>query len=224
MTSVFITRPLLPDSPFRRLLEAAGCRVSGRSLIRFTGRSFGPLPAVDWVFFYSKKAVRYFFLGLEERREQLPAPVRIAALGPGTGEALRERGLAVDFTGDGEPAATAAAFLAAAAGQRVLFPRAAHSRRSVQERLAGRLTDIDLVVYDNEPLTDLQLPAADIWVFTSPLNARAFFAEKKWEPRWQAVAIGRTTAEALRSLGLASVVVAEAPSEDGMAEAVLGVV
>lgn len=218
--TVFITRELSAGSLFRTQLEADGYVVTGRSLVAFRPELFPALPAAEWIFFYSKKAVRFFFEGLRAAGLALPADTRLAALGPGTGAVLRaERGV-VDFQGSGDPADTARDFLKVAVGQRVLFPRAAHSRRSVQEALQDNIKAIDLVVYQNEPVRGLARIRAAILVFTSPLNAEAYFAEHRLRPGQKTVAIGRTTASALQQLQVPVDALAEEPSEEGLAAAV----
>ncbi len=221
MNRVFITRSLPDDSLFRQLLTAAGWEVAGFSLIRFRPAPFAHVPAADWLFFYSKKAVQFFFAGLLESGRSLSPAARLAALGPGTAAAIKAQGREVAFTGDGDPDHAADAFLPLARRQRVLFPRAANSRRSVQKRLAGHVESIELIVYRNEARTDRPPPPAEVLVFTSPLNAQAFFAIKPPGPDQRIIAIGRTTAAALQELGAREVAIAEAPNETALAQQVL---
>jgi uroporphyrinogen-III synthase len=215
--AAFITRELQPDSPFRQQLEKAGWKASGQSLIHFKAVPFERVPATDWIFFYSKRAVRYFF-------EQLPAPlkqsVKLAAVGPGTAEQLRQRGVQPAFTGNGIPQEVAHDFGRAAKRQHVLFPQARHSRQSVQKALGQRIQAQTLVVYDNRPLRDVPLSRAQVLVFTSPLNVEAYFRQHQLLAGQQTVAIGQPTAEALGALDIAPKVAA-APDEEALAKAVL---
>ena len=61
------------------------------------------------------------------------------------------------------------------AGERILFPCARHSRHALYKYLRYRTNATQLVVYDNRIREDLDLPEFDILVFTSPLNAEAWF-------------------------------------------------
>jgi uroporphyrinogen-III synthase len=61
-----------------------------------------------------------------------------------------------------------------------------------------------------------------VLVFTSPLNATAYFARHAPQPGQHTVAIGQPTAAALEACGLARVAVAAAPTEAELARAVLG--
>lgn len=76
-------------------------------------------------------------------------------------------------------------------------------------------------IYDNRPLANPPHSKADVLVFTSPLNAEAYFSKHPLEPGQQVVAIGDTTGAALRQLGIAGISVAAQPSERGLADAVL---
>ncbi len=214
---VFITRPTPPDSEIRRLLEPYGYTVEGCSLVEFKAASFELPPAFDWVFFYSSQGVRFFFEGLDDMGLVLPASMRFGAIGPGTAAALPKS----DFTGDGIPETTAKAFLALAAGKRVIFPGAANSRQSVQLLLGDAVESFSVVVYDNTPVSDIPFVEAGVLIFTSPLNAQAYFSKRLLLPGQKVVAIGPTTAQALSDLNAGPHVVAPQASEAGLAIAVL---
>ena len=61
--TVFISRDLDEYSAFTALLHAAGWQVRGLSLVTLTALPFDEIPEVDWIFFASKNAVRFFFGG-----------------------------------------------------------------------------------------------------------------------------------------------------------------
>jgi len=221
---VFISRFLKPDSPFKRELTAAGWQVHGESLLHFQAIPFQQLPYSDWIFFYSKKGVRFFFQNIQKNNSSLSEQVKFATIGTSTAQVLQQHGLVPDFVGTGDPVTTAETFLTLAAGRRVLFPQAAHSRQSIQQQLGDRIKAVDLVVYENSLRSDFELPGFDILVFTSPMNAEAYFFKKQLLSHQQIVAIGHTTAQKLRALGIQNVQVAERPDEQHLAEAVLEVV
>jgi len=215
--AAFISRELTEDSPFRQQLEKAGWKSSGQSLIHFKAVPFERVPETDWIFFYSKRAVRYFF-------EQLPSSseegIKAAAIGPGTAGHLRQYGVEPRFVGNGDPEETAYAFVREAEGQRVLFPQARRSRQSVQQALGQRIQAQPLVVYDNRPLRDVPLSRAQVLVFTSPLNVEAYFCQHQLLAGQQTVVNGQPTAEALGALDVAPKIAA-APDEEALAKAVL---
>ena len=196
---VFISREQTTDSVFSRKLSRAGFKVHGELLITITGIPFAEIPHADWIFFYSKNGVKYFF---ENPLHSLPKtggkPIpKLATIGPGTADFLEENYGHPHFVGDGNAKTTAELFLKRAAGKKILFPRARDSRRSVQQWIEGKAVLIDLIVYDNVPKKDFDLPDFDILVFTSPLNAKAYFSKKKWKDGQKVIAIGKTTKEAL---------------------------
>lgn len=217
---VFISRELTADSEFSKQLQLAGFEVIGTSLIQFKAIPFSSLPQVDWVFFYSKNAVQFFFENL--RNAKLKFQAKWAVFGKGTAKALENELQLADFIGSGDPQLNAGYFALAAKGQKVLFPRAAQSQLSIQKLLENKIEAIDLVVYENQPLTHFELPKCDWLVFTSPMNAEAYFSKYPVQEGQQILAIGKTTAAALQQLGIANVKTAEEPSELALAQAIRG--
>ena len=218
---IFISRPQSKNSTFRSRLEAEGLQVVGESLIQFRPLPVTKLPDADWIFFYSKKGVKYL---LESADASYLNDKKLACLGPGTASFLENAGQVPDFTGNGEPQEVAAAFLHLAIGQRVVFPQAKQSRQSVQSILESQINAISLPVYENEPRQDFELPYCQILVFTSPMNVSAYCSKYRIQKGQQCVAIGSVSATALVKQGIKEVIVAEEPSEEAMARAVLQIV
>ncbi len=216
--NVFISRNLDEDSGFASQLQAAGWQVRGLSLVTLTALPFDEIPEVDWIFFASKNAVRFFF---ETGGGGYAAGVSWAALGPATARELLRYTCRVDFTGSGDPVTTADAFRPLAQGKKVLFPAARHSQRSVPELLGDDITALHLVVYDNAPLPDPPRLEEKVLVFTSPMNARAYFTRHLLLIHQRVVAIGQTTAATLAALGITGVLVAEESTESALARTVL---
>ncbi|WP_373548624.1 uroporphyrinogen-III synthase [Haliscomenobacter sp.] len=215
---IFISRELAADSPFFHILPTDQVEIIGESLVAFERVAFAALPDIDWCFFSSRNAVKFFFQGLKAAGLQVPTGLKWGVLGEGTAKSLKEQGYVADFAGNGEPQSVGAAFGIVAEGQRVLFPRAAQSRESIQKILVGLVTIVDLVVYTNAPRTDFELPHADLLVFTSPLNAQAYFAKYPLSKGQKLVAIGQSTEQALRDLGCIEITTAPIPSEEVLAE------
>ncbi len=199
-------------------LAAPDFSVRGESLVQFYPVPVGDFPPVDWIFFYSAMGVRYFFKQFSPAKTE---GIRLAAMGQGTAEALEKTCRPADFTGKGEPEATAEGFLQVASGQRVLFPRAKDSKHSIRQILDSQIIAEDLVVYDNRPRSDFDLPDFDILVFTSPLNVKAYFSKKKLMYFQKVVAIGSTTAAALTAQGVTVVSVPDEPSEASLVKKIL---
>lgn len=210
---IFISRNLSTDSVFKKSLTEKGHKVFGLSLIEFSALPFDLPDEMDWLFFYSQNGARFFFDAALERDL---TKVKIGAIGPATAEVVESYDHAVHFVGDGNSKTTSEAFLHLAAGQKVVFPRAETSRRSTQKILGDKIESIDLVVYRNVPKERVELDDFDLLVFTSPLNAQAYFSMKKWQESQRVIAIGETTAGALKKLGIEKVEVAGEPSERGL--------
>jgi len=220
--TAFITRTLSADSKFKELLSIAGWKVEGESLVEFSPLPFREIPAAHWIFFTSQNAVRFFFETVENQKIAIPES-KWAALGEVTARVLAKYAGRVDFTGTGDPATTAAAFRKQflSKGNAILFPAARHARLSLQSMLEPDFICIRLEVYDNRPVTDPPFSAAEVLVFTSPLNAETYFSKHTILTFQRVIAIGRTTAGVLKALGITGVCVAAAPSEQALAEAVL---
>lgn len=218
MKTIFITRNLKPTDFFQTELEEVGFSVSGNSLIEFSKVEFEELPTCEWLFFYSKNAVRFF---VEQIDLQFIQSKKIATIGEATADFIRSNyNLKIDFIGTGEPLQTAKAFVSFAANQTVLFPRAESSRQSIQKQLGNTIIQKDLIVYKNQPKADFEIIEADILVFTSPINAQAYFAKANFKANQTIIAIGNTTANALFEMGIKKVKIAAAPSEKGLVETI----
>ncbi len=233
MSKIFISRALSPESLFKSKLEAADLEVHGESLIQFDPVPFQEVPPCDWVFFYSRNAVRFYFAGLQnpdfwkgKKLRQGPArrekPVKYAAYGSATAAYLtKHHQVKVQFIGSAKPSATAQSLMTMAAGERILFPCAKHSLHSLYKYIRYKTDATKLVVYDNRIRDEFDLPTCDILVFTSPLNAQAYFGKYQWKKKQKVLAIGRTTAGALKKLGITKVAVAKKAKEEALAELVL---
>ncbi|MGL5891105.1 MAG: hydroxymethylbilane synthase, partial [Bacteroidia bacterium] len=194
---VSITRDLRKGDVFSHLLEASGCTVSGVALIDTKRVPIIKVPQVSWVFFSSKHAVRHFFA-----QAQLPEGAKIAAVGKGTSDELRKFNLRADFIGGGnDTQITGKQFASRCNRERVLFPQAKGSMRTVQQQLPAAQV-INLVVYETVERPASELPDSDVLVITSPSNAQAYFSTRKLQKDQQIVAMGHATQSALRELGI----------------------
>ncbi len=232
MKKIFITRDLEGDANLVEELLKNDLLIHGKSLIEFTRLPFTKVPESDWIFFYSKQGIRHYFDGLDDPacwtgvRMGMPRKVKqlkYATFGKGSARFLENyRNIIPEFEGTGKAETTAKAFLKKAKNQKVLFVRGENSLQSIQQLLKEeKVNQIDFVVYDNQPMTEFSVPQCHYLLFTSPLNAQAYYQRytiKKWQ---KVFAIGETTAEALLSLGLENIQVASTPSISTMIELVL---
>lgn len=223
---VFISRNLEPDSIFQKKLTAKGFDVQGVSLIHFESIEFSQIRDVDWIFFYSKKGIQFFFEGLKKidaNWQESMKKYQLATIGEASAAYLEKIYKKPDFAGNGEPKETATEFLKYAKGKRVLFPQATNSRQSIQKLLSDEITALSLVVYENQAAEGFAIANDfDILVFTSPLNVEIYFKERNYVSGQRIIAIGNTTAEALENVGMERIEIAKEPSEEGLIEIVLG--
>jgi uroporphyrinogen-III synthase len=197
---VIVTRPRDQAGPLAERLEEAGLEVVLCPLIELerTGPAEVDVADYDWVVVTSSRGAREL---AERRRGELP---RVAAIGPGTAAALRER--------DIEPAlvprvSTQEGLVAEFPPEpgRVLFAGAEDAR----PYLAEALNADTIVLYRTRELRPAEEPEGDLVVLASASAARAFAALGVDIP---AVSIGPETRREAETRGIR--VTAEAQSYD----------
>ncbi|MFB3909468.1 MAG: uroporphyrinogen-III synthase [Candidatus Eisenbacteria bacterium] len=225
--------PLLVTQPprDRRPLEEAAARAA----------------SYDWVLFTSARGVDAFADATEGGAAPAGAgrPLSgnrpaIGAVGEATAARARDRFGRCDLVAaTATGGALAGALLARVdrpAGLRALLPRAEQAQPELPARLRAAGVEVTEVVAYRTELSggvafeaieaDLLAGRIDAICLTSPSGARAFEAllGRAWReapaPRPRVVAIGPTTAAAMRSLGMAPDAEAREASNEGMAEAV----
>jgi uroporphyrinogen-III synthase len=219
---VLVTRPRDQAEALARALAARGARavlfptIEVRPVADLSrlDRAIDTLSTYDWITFPSPNAVDVVFDRLLARGVTLPSKPRIAAVGPGTAQALEARGARVDFIPTEFLGEQLGRELTPVHGQRVLLPRAARGRDELASELARRGARVDeVVVYDTLPasvdpldLRELER-GVDVATFTSPSTVENFFA--LLGARAVAVlggayiaCIGPVTASAARAMGL----------------------
>lgn len=219
---VLVTRPRDQADALAKALAARGARavlfptieVRPVADLASLDRATDMLHAYDWIAFPSPNAVDVVFDRLSARRVRLPAGLRIAAVGPGTARAIRDRGAGVDFIPSQFVGEQLGRELTPVEGRRILVPRAARGREELAIELAHRGGRVDeVVVYDTLParvdpqdLRELEL-GVDIATFTSPSTVENFFALLGIRAvsvlgGASVACIGPVTAAAARAMGL----------------------
>jgi uroporphyrinogen III methyltransferase/synthase len=183
--SVAVTRARAQASELASRLEALGATVVEAPAIRIVPLP-GPAPDLrryDLLCLSSPNGVRLLFerLARDGQDARALAGLRIAAIGPGTAQALGQNGVVADIV----PATfTAEGLLKTLAGQpasHVLVARAKEARDVLPQGLRERGAEVDVLpLYETvaEPLTAEQLAAAeraDYITFTSSSTVRYFF-------------------------------------------------
>ncbi len=188
-----------------RRLEALGCEPVVWPLIAIEplgGDPVDPSP-YDWVVVTSPNGAA------ELARRLIGAPRRLAAIGPGTAAALRERGFEPTLVPRESTQEGLLAELPRPAG-RVLVAAAEGARRVIVEALAADF----LPLYRTVELAPAETPEVDVVLLASPSAARAF--ARTAAHATPVVVIGPQTAAAARELGLEIGAEAAAHDLDGL--------
>jgi uroporphyrinogen III methyltransferase/synthase len=189
-----------------------------------------PLPPVrdyDLVCVTSPNGAELLLDRLRDAREL--AGVTVAAIGPGTARALRDRGVEPDIVPDRAVAEGLVEALADVPVERALIARAAEGRDVLPDALRARGAHVDTVaLYETvaEPLDDDTRTAAataDYVLFTSASSVRFFAAAAGTDalrgPRL--ASIGPATSAELRAHGAEPDLEADPHTPDGLVEALL---
>ncbi|HEY8297881.1 MAG TPA: uroporphyrinogen-III C-methyltransferase [Candidatus Baltobacteraceae bacterium] len=237
---VLVTRPRGRDDDFAQGLWSLGAQPVLAPTIaigppdepRAANDAIDRLREYDWIVFTSRHGVEAFFDRLAARGAdaRYVGGCRVAAIGPKTAGALRERGIVADLTPAqyvGEALATAL-IEASIPGNRVLVFRAQEARDALPEmlRAAGRIPDVVAAyktTYANDPSFAESVERCDILTFTSASTVHGFVANMGGAAaacgaaRGKTVAcIGPITAQAARDSGFDVTFVAEAYTADGL--------
>lgn len=216
-TSVLITRDLNESSFFKNVLAGNKYDVSGISFIETKAVAFEKVPVTDWIFFASSTAVDNFFQSNIEFKHK----TKFGVIGKSTALALKKHKRNASFVGSKPDTKVVGLKFAKTVGsETVLFPQAKGGLRTIQQQFtdAGKLTD--LVVYETVKKENVQLPDAEVLVFTSPSNVASFFEKAKINDNQKVIAIGKSTLKKLMSLGVSDVKMPASFDEVGLAEAV----
>jgi len=188
------------------------------------------LDRFDWVVFTSAHGVEALFaaLGPAGKDARDVSLRKLAAVGPVTARALRERGVEPGLV---PPTYVAEAVLAAMAatgdlrGVRVLFPRADVAREVLADglrELGAAVTEVVAYRTVGAAGPPPDLAGADAVTFTSSSTVRHFVASGASADGAKVVCIGPVTAQTARELGLAVAAVAAEHTEDGLIRALQG--
>jgi uroporphyrinogen III methyltransferase / synthase len=202
---IVVTRSEDQADPLVARLEALGHEVVRCPLIRTESLGDEPIDPspYDWVVVTSRNGAR------ELARRLTSRPQRIAAIGPGTAEALREHGLEADLV----PAVhTQEGLLAELPPGRVLLAAAEGARRLLTDERGADFLPLYRTVELRPPA-----PVGDVALLASASAARALAATGA---RLPVVAIGPQTAAEARDHGLDVVAVADSHDLEGLLDVV----
>jgi uroporphyrinogen-III synthase len=246
---ILVTRAPEQAQELIAALEELGASVSLLPMIAFAppeswqklDKQLGRLDLFDAIVFLSKNAVRYIFdrcaqLGI--KCEMLAGSNRfIAAVGPATARALGEKGIRVNYVAQkGTAEALVQELGTSLAGRRVLLPRSDRGDERAPRALREAGADVtEVIAYrtiesgkpDPEVIAGIDRNEFDAIIFASPSAFQNFRSAvgateiERLSPRIDFVAIGPTTARAIRDAGVRVAVQAEDASATGLARAIV---
>jgi uroporphyrinogen III methyltransferase/synthase len=243
---VVVTRPADESGRAAASLEALGAEALLAPTVTIGPPvDFAPLDGAidrlgefDWVAFTSGNGVRYFLDRLELRGLDLRAlgPLKLAAIGPGTAEALARSRLKADLVPDEyRSEALAAALAERAAGCRILLARADRGRAILRDELSRVAAVEQVAVYRNadaeslpDAVMDCILDGSVDWItLTSSAITERLFALLPEPARLQLggsirlASISPVTTAAARRLGWEVAAEAATYTWDGLIEALV---
>lgn len=241
---ILVTRPKQLISVMAEKLRKLGAEVLELPAIRTETvkeneklqESLKKLDSYDWIGFTSRIGVQVFFQEMNALGKDIRSlcGVKIAAIGAGTTEELRRRGLVADLVPevyDGASMAEAMTATGSMGNARVLLPRAAAGNQELVDVLekAGAQVD-DVPIYETryektgiiDEKAEFEAGKIDYAVFTSASTVKGFVeATPGLDYKLvKAVCIGKQTAAAAQKAGM-KCFVAEKATMDSLAEKVV---
>ena len=242
MKRILITRPRAQANEFAEALRKAGFEPIYFPVIEIQPidnnialeRAVAKLECYDWLVFTSVNAVDIVFdVIAKSGLTQGPLPVKVAAIGPKTAEALQARGITPDFVPDEYVAEAILPGLGDLRGKWVLLPRAEIARKALPEAIceAGGIAH-EIAVYKTLPTEpSLEGLAAlrsgvEVITLTSPSTVQNFMAiarQNELDPLTLPgnplfACIGPITEQAAREAGLVNVVTAKEYTTEGLVD------
>ncbi|MBS7007358.1 uroporphyrinogen-III C-methyltransferase [Anaerostipes sp.] len=200
------------------VLEMPSILIKPKEDQRRLSQSLENIGSYDWIVFTSSNGVRIFFEEMKKQKKDIRilGSCKVAAIGKGTKNALKERGLFCDLMPeiyDGVSLGRALCKLLSG-GEHILIPRAASGNRELikilQEKPGVQIDDVAIYETCHEswklvPVKEMIETGEIHWaVFTSASTVRGFAAALP-DTNIQdikAACIGEQTAKAAKSLGM----------------------
>lgn len=195
MARIFISREV-KDNPFWiNLCKDAGHSVIGYSCIETISEPFEYNTAADWIFFSSSEGVHHFI------KQKPKFSSRIAAMGMGTAQTLKQYHYEADFIGQSaEPEKVAIDFQnIISLGQTILFPQSKQTRNSIAPHLKNCSIQ-RLTVYSTESKKVIPTDA-DLYIFSSPSNVDSYFDQHPINLSKPMIAFGPATEARIKEKG-----------------------
>ena len=212
--------------------QAVTCPVIAIEPIAVDPAALQDLGRYDWLVLTSANGVDRLRELLREASRDLPAHIKVAAIGPETAARAQEAGMTPTLVPQRFIAEELAHALSAAMapGARILLARAAGARDVLPEQLRARGAQVDVLeIYRAVPPAGVgprlaaSLPGVDMITFTSSSTVRHFVDAMPGAlaDRVSIACIGPITAQTARDLGLRVDIIAQEYTTRGLVDAIV---
>lgn len=193
--SLFISKNLIDVPELALFCSERSIELNAQSLIQFQAIPFQIVNSSDCVFFSSPRSAEFFLSSIQLRKEQL-----IAVAGDATKRQVESYGYKVSFIPKNSGLVTQSSleFSEWLGTKTVLFPVSSISNKSYAQNLDGNNVSI-IEVYKTK-LVSKEICECDLYVFTSPSNAEAFFEKNEIPPASKVITWGESTSKSLLNL------------------------
>jgi uroporphyrinogen-III synthase len=215
ISSLFISKNADELPLLRQFCDEQHIAFHAQSLLKFEGVPFAVQHPFDVVFFSSIRAAEFILA------QSKISHADIACVGQKTAQKLETLGHIPTFVGhqSGDPSQVALDFRAYVGQRRLLIPCSDISARTIAKALPADQVE-EVVVY-RTIAKSVDIPACDVYVFTSPSSIDAFLQQNE-KPFGQIIAWGDTTAARLHELGIEVSRVLKTSSEEEVVEVLKG--
>jgi len=192
---IFISKSASEVSALKNVLHSKGIEILPHSFLTFSSSKISINDSFEVVFFGSPRAVHYL-----DDQKKIPTSVKIACIGPATGDFIRKLGYNVDFEGAGPIDLVGKEFKAWCGKQKVLFPHSNISIKTISS-LFEPAQKLEIETYKTT-INACGIEPCTTYVFTSPSNVTGFFMRNKLPKNIRTIAWGSSTEKALLNRGI----------------------
>ena len=193
---IFISRPIAEAGETLQKFAALGGHLIAESLVNFETISFDKNLSSDVIFFSSIRAATFYL----NEQPSISSSVQYACAGPDTADKLKVKfQISCDFIAPfaGNPNESAQVFKTWLGKRHVLFPKSEQSLNSYSSILPDNQKS-EIIVYRTYSIST-SIPPCDLYIFSSPSNARAFLESNALPSEAICLAWGSSTMKYLES-------------------------
>lgn len=164
------------------------------------------------MFFTSRNSFKYFF-----SQHKIEDTQKVGCVGSGTYKVLSKFVNEISYVGNSVDTDLVGSEFTKIVGEGTcLFPISNISKRTIQKYFKDQSKVKEVVVYNTYPIEKTEIPFADVLVFTSPSNVKAYCDISKIDSKQIIVAMGPSTGAQLNDLGHSNYFIPKIPGELGI--------